>query len=146
MNLFGFKIRLLKRICISEVSRISIEGIICLENHPTSATYYVDNLKLSTLLLDIVQEATRNVLDSAKIHLLMYALSHIPFIQEEQVVEIIDKVINCLQSQSFSMFLHGKFTEIQRILEIDYEINGSFIVSEENEPNSYLDITILLPN
>ncbi len=126
--------------------RISTEGLICLEYHTTCATYYVDNLKLSTLLLDIVKEATRNILDLSKIHLLIYALSHIPYIREEQLTRLIDKVINCFQSQKYSMCRYGNFMELQGILEIDYEINGSFIVFEDGKTDWYLDITILLPN
>lgn len=126
--------------------RISTEGIICLEYHSKSATYYVNKLKLSTLLLDIVEETTRNILDLPKIHILIYALSHIPYIQEEQVVKIIDKVINCLKSQKYSMCRYGNFMEIQGILEIDYEINGSFIAFKDGETDWYLDISILLPN
>ena len=126
--------------------RISTEGIICLEYHTTCATYYVDNLKLSTLLLEIVEESTKNILDLSKIHLLTYVLSHIPFIREEQVVKIIDKVIKCPQSQRFSMYWYGNFMELQGILEIDYEINGSFIIFEDGETDWYLDISILFPN
>ena len=126
--------------------RISTEGIICLEHNTTSATYYVDNLKLSTLLLDIVEEATKNILDLTKIHILIYALSHIPYIREEQVVQIIDNVIKCFQSQRFSIFRLGNFIKLKEISEIDYEINGSFIIFEDGETEWYLDISILLPN
>ena len=126
--------------------RISTEGIICLEYHTTCATYYVDNLKLSTLLLDIGEEATRNILDLPKIHILVYALSHIPYIREEQLTQIIDNVIKCLQSQRYSMYRYGNFMELQGILEIDYEINGSFIIFEGGETEWRLDISILLPN
>lgn len=126
--------------------RISTKGIICLEYDTTCATYYVDNLKLSTLLLDIVKEATRNILDLSKIHLLIYALSHIPYIREDQLTRLIDNVIKCLQSQRYSMYRYGNFMELQGILEIDYEINGSFIVLEDGETEWYLDISILLPN
>ena len=126
--------------------RISTEEIICLEYLTTSATYYVDNLKLSTLLLEIVEEATKIILDLTKIHILIYALSHIPYIREEQLTRLIDNVINCLQSQKYSMYRYGNFMELQGILEIDYEINGSFIIFEDGETNWYLDISILLPN
>ncbi len=126
--------------------RISTEGIICLEYHTTCATYYVDNLKLSTLLIDIVEEATKNILDLSKIHLLTYVLSNIPFIQKEQEVKIINTVIKCLQSQRYSMYRCGNFMELQGIFEIDYEINGSFIVFENGETDWYLDISILLSN
>ena len=40
----------------------------------------------------------------------------------------------------------GNFMELQRILEIDYEINGSFIVFENGETEWFLDISILLLN
>ena len=81
---------------------ISTEEIVCLEYHNKSVTYYIDNLKLSTLLLEIIEEATKNILDFPKIQILTYALTHIPFIRQEQVVQIIDNVIKCLQSQRFS--------------------------------------------
>ena len=126
--------------------RISTEGIICLEYHTTCATYYVDNLKLSTLLIDIVEEATKNILDLTKIHILIYVLSHIPYIREEQLTRIIDNVIKCIQSQRYSMYRYGNFMELQGILVIDYEINGSFIIFEGGETDWYLDISILLPN
>ena len=125
---------------------ISTEDIICLEYHNRSATYYVDKLKLSTLLLKIVEEATKNILDLTKIQILTYTLTHIPFIRQEQIVQIIDNVIRCLKSQRSSMFRYGNFIELQEILEIDYEINGSFIVFEDGETEWYLDISILLPN
>jgi len=128
------------------VRRISTEGIICLEYHTTCATYYVDNLKLSTLLIDIVEEATKNILDLTKIHILIYVLSHIPYIREEQLTRIIDNVIKCIQSQRYSMYRYGNFMELQGILVIDYEINGSFIIFEGGETDWYLDISILLPN
>jgi len=117
-----------------------------LEYHNKSATYYVDNLKLSTLLLEIIEEATKNILDLPKIHILTYTLTHIPFIRQEQVVRIIDNVIQFLQSQRFSMFRYGDIIEIQEILKIDYEINGSFIIFADGETEWYLDISILLPN
>ena len=63
---------------------ISTEEIICLEYHNKSATYYVDNLKLSTLLLEIVEEATKNILDLTKIQILTYTLTLIPFIKQEK--------------------------------------------------------------
>ncbi len=125
---------------------MSTEEIICLEYHTNSATYYIDNLKLSTLLLDIVEEATKNILDLTKIHILIYALSHIPYIREAKLTRIIDNVIKCIQSQRYSMYRYGNFMELQGILEIDYEIKGSFIVFEDGEPDWYLDILILLPN
>ena len=125
---------------------ISTEEIICLEYHSKSATYYVDNLKLSTILLEIVEETTKNIVDLPKIQILTYTLSHIPFIRPEQVVQIIDNVIKCLQSQRFSMFHYGNFMELQEIIEIDYEINGSFIIFEDGETEWYIDISILLPN
>jgi len=128
------------------VRRISTEEIICLEYHNKSATYYVDNLKLSTLLLDIVEEATKNILDLPKIQVLTYTLTHIPFIRQEQVVQIIGNVIKCIQSRRFSMYCFGNFLGLQEILEIDYEINGSFIIFEDGETEWYLDISILLPN
>lgn len=126
--------------------RISTEELICLEFHSKSATYYVDNLKLSTLLFKIVEEATRNIVDLPKIHILVYTLSHIPFIRKQQVVQIIDNVIKCIQSQRYSMYRYGNFMELQEILEIDYEINGSFIVFEDGETEWYLDISLLLPS
>ena len=92
--------------------------MVCLEYHSKSATYYVDNLKLSTLLLEIIEEATKNILDLPKIHLLIYALSHIPYIREEQITQIIDNIIKCIQSQRFSMFCYGNFIGLQEILEI----------------------------
>jgi len=125
---------------------ISTEEIFCLEDHSKSATYYVDNLKLSTLLLEIIEESTKNILDLPKIQILTYTLTHIPFIRQEQVVQIIENVIKCLQSQRFSMFCYGNFIGLQEILEIDYKINGSFIVFEDGETEWYLDISILLPN
>ncbi len=125
---------------------INTEGIICLGYYNKSATYYIDNLKLSTLLLEIIEEATKNILDLPKIQFFTYTLTHIPFIRQEQVVQIIDNVIKCLQSQRFSMFRFGNFIELREVLEIDYEINGSFIVFENDETDWYLDISILLPN
>ncbi len=44
------------------------------------------------------------------------------------------------------MYRYGNFIELQGILEIDYEINGSFIIFEDRETEWYLDISILLPN
>jgi len=44
------------------------------------------------------------------------------------------------------MFRYGNFIELQEILEIDFEINGSFIVFKDGETEWYLDISILLPN
>ena len=126
--------------------RISIEEIICLEYHNKSATYYGDNLKLSTLLLEIVEEATKNILDLTKIQILTYTLTHIPFIRQEQIVQIIDNVVKCLQTQRFSMFRFGNFMELQEILAIDYEINGSFIFFEDGETEWYMKISILLLN
>ena len=117
-----------------------------MEYHNKSATYYVDNLKLSTLLLEIIEEATKNILDLPKIKILTYTLTHIPLIRQEQVVQIFDNVIKCLQSQRFSMFRLGNFIELREVLAIDYEINGSFIIFEDGETEWYLDISILLPN
>ena len=44
------------------------------------------------------------------------------------------------------MYCFGNFLGLQEILEIDYEINGSFIIFEDGETEWYLDISILLPN
>ena len=44
------------------------------------------------------------------------------------------------------MYRIGNFMELQGILEIDYEINGSFIVFEDGDIEWYLDISNLLPN
>lgn len=44
------------------------------------------------------------------------------------------------------MFRYGNFMELQEILEIDFEINVSFIIFEDGDTEWYLDISILLPN
>ena len=44
------------------------------------------------------------------------------------------------------MFHYGNFIELQEVLVIDYEINGSFIIFEDGETEWNLDISILLPN
>ena len=132
---------------------ISLEGIENYEKSRIKETHSVDELKLSRLFVEVVDEVEKNILPVIDIYILLYSLKFIPFTDEVKGLEILEVLKGCVNYDLSGKSLQWSCKKIANELEklcglivYDYLIEGSLIVYHDYKIEWDLGVFILPPS
>ena len=129
---------------------MSLEELISIERIETATsrlqeTYAIDDLLLSRLFRELSSELKKDILPILDMHILLYALTAVPFIDEVEGIKISEELRDCVNNELFGKgmacrYISRQLDKLQDLILYDYQIEGSFIVYHDYQIDWYLDI------
>ena len=129
------------------------DEIVCIENIiDLQATYSVLDLKLSMLIEEIEKGCKRGMIDILHFKLLLSALRDVPFKDEEKAHQILTALKECIENELYGgskkwsiLEILGKVQRLQKYILLDYILDGSFIVFNDEIVWWDLEVNIIKP-
>lgn len=131
---------------------MSCDEIVCIENIvDIQATYSVIDLKLSKLIVKILEEMRKGFTPILEILLLLHSLKFVPFTDEKKGGEILYKLIKCMSNQLYLTpskwtiaYMMKKMLKLQKLILWEYIINGSLIMRDDNEIRWDMEVSFMV--
>ena len=129
------------------------DEIVCIENIvDLQATYSVLDLKLSMLIEEIEKECKQGMIDILHFKILLSALRDVPFKDEENAHQILTALKECIENELYGsskkwsiLRILKKVQRLQKYILMDYLIDGSFTVSNDEVVWWDLEVNIIKP-
>ena len=112
-------------------------------------TFFVNNLTLLELIKEVLEEVEIDIIPILKIKILLYALSSVPFNDEQEV--ILDRLNRCMEHQFYGESNEWNCktiaTEIKKLrdaISYDISIEGSLALSNDYDVKWNLMLALIL--
>jgi hypothetical protein len=137
---------------------MSLEELVSLErienfcNIRLKETYLLYKLPLSKLFVEIIDELNRDILPVLDMHILLYSLKFVPFINETAGIEALETLKACIDNEFYGKSAQWTCKKIIDYLEkisllivYEYFIEGSLIIYQDYEIEWDLIVSISPP-